>query len=338
MSKKVFLSLFLLLAVALFAISGCNVTKSDSNSPAPAPSSLTGTPEVGSGGSISGTAGSNAGALSLVVLDSSGNPISTEAYLKVGNISFEVWSTTTTVAQPGSVISLTAPAAGTAQNFSLAMTFDTSGSMGYDGSNPVQPLTNAVTAAATFVDLMAAADELALIEFNSYVYPRTALLPMLAANKTAVKNFLYGFSPSGGTQLYDAIVTAVSTLSAATNPRKAVMAMTDGVSSGTLSTAVTAANNANIPIYSVGFGTGVNDTDLQALADQTGGFYYYAPNSADLTALYTRISQALTNSWTVNFQIPGTFVTSTTYYIKVYVTYTIGGVEYTGSALFTLTI
>ncbi len=340
MLRKVYL-FALVLCLGSFVMYGCATVSDSTTTPADPPSGTT-TIEVGSGGSVTGEAGGNSGSLSITLIDQDQVVISGEAYLTTANITIEIWASGVATVE-GGISTITAPTAGSAQNFSMAMTFDTSGSMDDDQSSPPQPLTNAVTAAATFVDLMSSSDELALIEFNSSVYPRTPLQYMTTANKATVTATLEGFSASGSTYLYDAIVTAVSTLGTSANSRKATMAMTDGDDSGSgvsISTAINAANNANIPIYSVGFGAGVVSTNLQQLADDTGGLYYYAPSSEALSALYTKISQALTNAWTVGFTTSSiTFTSGTTYYIRVTVSYTLAdGTISSGSALFTLTI
>jgi len=52
----------------------------------------------------------------------------------------------------------------------------------------------------------------------------------------------------------------------------------------------------NITVYTVGFGSGVNEADLQEIAAAGNGTYYYADDAATLQEIYRNISQQITNS------------------------------------------
>jgi len=61
------------------------------------------------------------------------------------------------------------------------------------------------------------------------------------------------------------------------------------------------------PLFTIGLGDDgdANDIDedaLRAIAEQTGGLYYYAPTSDDLLAIYEAISGTIKNQYLVTYE------------------------------------
>jgi len=124
----------------------------------------------------------------------------------------------------------------------------------------------------------------------------------------------------GGTCLYDAAYAAVEKAASAPPGRRAVILFTDGVdekvngvpcSTRTLNEVLALARSGNrrVPIYTVGMrgssasGTGqINEGELASLASNTGGLSAIGGQS-DLTSLFERIIQALTNQWQAQFAL-----------------------------------
>jgi Ca-activated chloride channel homolog len=327
------LSMFSLLiaSLALFAF-GCSTTTSSSN-PASPPSGTTSV-TVGSGGSTTLTANTKTGACSIVLVDQNQNPITSTNNLNINNIKIEVWSSTSTTSQTATVGTLTYNGGSSGSAISYAMTLDRSGSMSYDSNASLE------AAALAFINNSGASDQGAVINFDSYVHVDQGL----TTNKALLKYAATSESSSGGsTALYDSMGTAVATAAAGSNTRKAVIAMTDGgENNSTTYTSTTSvinfANTNKVPVYCVGLGIyqgGSDELALQAIASGTGGLYYYAPSASDISALYSKISSALSSSWTIDFASPVTFTTGTTYYVKVTITYS-GGI--TSSTTFTVTL
>jgi hypothetical protein len=190
-------------------------------------------------------------------------------------------------------------------------------------------------AALSFINNTGSTDQGCVINFSSSVY----LSQNLTTDKNLLKYAVTGESITRNlTDLYGSIITGVTTVAAGTNSRKALIAMTDGddtVSSHTIAAAIAASVANKVPVYTVGLGTSLSDTILQKIATDTSGIYYKAPTASDLTSLYNKISSALGSSWTIDWTSPVTFVTGTTYYILVTITYD-GGI--TNSVLFTVTV
>lgn len=83
------------------------------------------------------------------------------------------------------------------------------------------------------------------------------------------------------------------------------MALTDGQdnsSSASLDQVVAQATAAGTPLYTVGFGssTEVNETEMQAMADATGGEYKRV-EGADLTGLFQSIQTGIRFQYVAGF-------------------------------------
>jgi len=165
---------------------------------------------------------------------------------------------------------------------SSSLVLDRSGSMGGGA------LSDAKNAAKTFVDQLMSGDQASVISFSNGVTVDQPFTSDAAALKSAIDNL----SSGGGTALYDGIVRGVQEIELETNS-PAVLALTDGLenqSSNSKQDAIDVANQAGVPVYTIGLGSGVNTSDLQDVADQTGGRFFQAPSSSDLETVYEEIS------------------------------------------------
>jgi Ca-activated chloride channel family protein len=113
---------------------------------------------------------------------------------------------------------------------------------------------------------------------------------------------------TGETHLYDTLWQAIDSASvSATNDRRAVVVVTDGFDEGSvnhqLSDVVEKANESGVPVFTIGLGNAYISI-LQQLADETGGQYYFVPNSSDLESIYQSILNLLTNQYIVEYVSP----------------------------------
>ena len=327
--KKYLVFIGLLVSVVLIAVSGCTTTTSSSN-PAPAPAGTTSI-EVGALGAATLTAGGNDGTASIVVVDQDNNPINSTSNLNIQNITVQIWSTSaTTQSATASTITYTGGSSGS--DITYGLTLDRSGSMGSKSGTVNQSLE---AAAVAFISGSNAADEGCVVNFSTAVTVDQGI----TTDKALLINAVTGESTYRDlTALYNSIITGVTTVATGSHSRKALIAMTDGYNTtgtATLTDAINAAISLGIPVYTVGLGAGISTSILSQIASDTGGLFYNAPTSADLLDLYNKISSALSSSWSITFTSPVTFVTSTTYYILITVTYE-GGI--TNSVLYTVTL
>jgi hypothetical protein len=249
----------------------------------------------------------------LSVVNQTGNPIQS-SYFKGAN--YQV--TYNGSAIPSGSIRLST-ASGSGQAISSSLVLDYSGSMSSD-------IANLETAAGTFVNNMQAADRGEIIKFGTTVVREQ----IYTADKTALHTAITrATSASGVTSLYDATYMGITDTARETGQR-AVIAFTDGYeNNSTIITSQTALINAakanGVPIFTVGLGS-ADSTGLQAIASQTGGFYYSAPTSAQLAAIYSQIAQVFNNtvilSWPGFTYQSGATITITITYICASGTYT----------------
>jgi tight adherence protein B len=166
-----------------------------------------------------------------------------------------------------------------------------------------KPLADASAGARAFVAAKQAPDELSVIAFGSKVVPlspfstvkRDADLPLGRMTTDKVK----------GTALYDAVIAAANQLKGNPLPGRVIIVLSDGAdnaSSGTLTTAIKAAREANALIYAIGIeGEGFTSAPLEQLASSTGGQYYGAASTSALAGVYASIADALKKTWRIQY-------------------------------------
>lgn len=182
---------------------------------------------------------------------------------------------------------------------SFVLVLDRSGSMA--GT----PLADLKTASKAFVDNIQPGDEVELIAFDSSV----STLQGFTANKQALKSAIDGMSTGGSTAMYDALDRAITTLTTGQrNGIKCVILMTDGVSNAgqTQAQVLPRVVAANIPVYTIGLGSGVRETDLRKIADDShagknGTGYFHAPTSAQLASLCAQIANVISQIYVLEW-------------------------------------
>lgn len=106
------------------------------------------------------------------------------------------------------------------------------------------------------------------------------------------------------TALFDGLHQGLSDTSLQTNSLKLVIGFTDGLensSDRTRADVVTVATDNDIPLILIGMGTIVDLAELQSLANDTGGFFFYAPTNDMLDVIFTRINEFLSNTHVVTW-------------------------------------
>ncbi len=113
----------------------------------------------------------------------------------------------------------------------------------------------------------------------------------------------------GDTALYDGIHEAISAIRDVPG-RRAIIVLSDGVdddgqgrqlSSHNLDEPLMLGIRTNIPIYTIGLGSRMDEGVLRTFAGTTGAEYVNAPTDDQLKELYLRIGRALGNQYTVEY-------------------------------------
>ena len=204
----------------------------------------------------------------------------------------------------------------------VILVIDVSGSMQAADVAPTR-LDAAKTAATALIDQLPSSDRIALVSFDL----RAALRQPLTTDRGAVKAALASLAPGSGTALGDGLWLAFNQLDPATRAASAtrerpamIVALTDGVSnqgSDPLTVAQQIAA-AKVTVQTIGIGLrngsatvrgepvgGVDETTLSAIAQATGGKYYYAEAAGELQSIYSNLaSQVGWQFQQVNLMVP----------------------------------
>jgi Ca-activated chloride channel family protein len=186
---------------------------------------------------------------------------------------------------------------------SIGLVVDNSGSMSSK---------RAAVASAT-LDLVKASnpqDETFVINFSDQAY----LDQDFTSDLDKLQNGLSHLSLSGGTALYDTVVTAADKMErSATRPRKVLIVITDGDDNSsklTLDNAIHRVQNTQGPIiYSIGlmFGGGESrhaKRDLRALSSETGGIAFFPASLKDIDSVAAEVARDIRNQYAIAYHSP----------------------------------
>lgn len=192
-------------------------------------------------------------------------------------------------------ISVTCLSTGSDVGLDVSLIIDTSGSM-LDND----PAGLRVDGAQAFVDAMRERDRAGVISFSTTAITQIGLTPLDSpANISAVMAAVDQTSGAfGGTNLSAAMSSGISMLSGgASGQARVAILLTDGVSP--YDTALTSqAAAANIVVYTIGLGAGVDAALLQGIASGTGGRYEQLNSASQLVSLYEELSGDLIDDGT----------------------------------------
>ncbi|MFP4016094.1 MAG: VWA domain-containing protein, partial [Halanaerobiales bacterium] len=116
----------------------------------------------------------------------------------------------------------------------------------------------------------------------------------------------------GATALYDSVLEGLAYLSGKDCPN--LLLFTDGVDAnwddsgpGSVATkgeVLSAVEESGVPLYTIGFGPGHDDSTLKDLADISDGIYYPADNQTALAEVFTAINASLSQSYQITYNRP----------------------------------
>jgi VWFA-related protein len=169
-------------------------------------------------------------------------------------------------------------------------------------------------AAKYFIDRLGDADEAAICKFKEVIslYPSDPPLlePTDAAGKTDLKAHIdLAFNVTDGTALYEAVYDSITRAAAGTNPKKAVIVLSDGsnklTTGRTLADVIAYAQAQEIPIFTIYYvdATWAYDAKpaiMKQLADESGGQDYYADRTT-MEIIFDQISSLLNKKYTITY-------------------------------------
>ncbi len=166
----------------------------------------------------------------------------------------------------------------------IVLVIDSSGSM---TSNDKANLRK--EAAKDFVAKLGKNDRAAVIDFDS----SASVYQQFTSEHDLLNSAIDRVNSSGNTNLSKGISLAISLFTddsyTRTDAYKYIVFLTDGDGSYNTNYTTTAHDN-NIVIYTIGLGRGVRESTLRAIADGTGGKYFFAASADDLPDIYADVS------------------------------------------------
>ena len=173
--------------------------------------------------------------------------------------------------------------------YDVYLVIDVSGSMLDE-----EKLDNAKNAASIFIDSIASnKNQIGLVTFQT----EAKLLLKTTSDSTNLKSLVQSLQAGGDTAMGDAIKIATDalTLEGRSQVNKIILLLTDGVVTTGIDPIESAkiANQNDITIFTVGYGSDADANTLDAIATITGGQYFHAQSGQDLVDVFNRISKIL---------------------------------------------
>ncbi len=183
------------------------------------------------------------------------------------------------------------------------VTLDTSGSMR-------QRMKDAQAAAKSFIEMLSPEDNVRVVSFA-----RDVKVLSSGGDRSVAKAVIDATMARGDTALYDALYTSVELLRGVPG-RKVVTLLSDGaddngqgrpLSKHSVDEVLMLAREVNVPIYTIGVGTEIDEALLRRVARETGGATLITPQPGQLKELYARIGEQLAGQYNIFYtsNLPG---------------------------------
>ncbi len=195
----------------------------------------------------------------------------------------------------------------------VATTMDYSGSMSYKNIADME------AALKNFISLKSSSDLMSVIKFGSTIKEVQGFTADNVLLETAVDA---NSGIGGSTAFYSACDLGLEEVDKLSSVLPLVIGFTDGYdnnSSISLADLILKSKSLNVPVYTVGFGN-ADRVGLKLLADETGGRFFYAPTSEDVSNLYEVINQQLRKLYILEWPI--NYASGTTLTIEITTNYT----------------
>lgn len=200
------------------------------------------------------------------------------------------------------------------QRVDVVLAQDVSRSMGdpVEGGVTQTRLAASQAAACAFVNSLPSMDRAGVVSYSTIAY----VAQPLTTTKSSVIGTINALTVTGGTNIGEGI--RVSHRELMTSPRyltytaKTIILLSDGQATLPEGNAeeyareqAQAAGRGGIKIYTIGFGSDADEELLQAIANASGGKYFFAPDADVLETIYLTIALELHNLVIVDLLPPG---------------------------------
>ena len=182
------------------------------------------------------------------------------------------------------------------QGLNISLIADRSTSL---NATDLQKIKNAMKTFVSSLDF-SVGDKAEVISFGSNI----TNICSFTDNKQSLNNGIDSISLDGSTALYDAIYRGISH-AVAQNGARCVVVFTDGQdnhSSNTRQSVINYALQQQVPVYVVGVGSSIAESDLRSIATSTGGSYWGINNVGELSRVYTRVYDEGKSTYYIEYQ------------------------------------
>lgn len=174
--------------------------------------------------------------------------------------------------------------------------------MDVSGSMKGAPMADARAAAKRFVARMGRRDRIALVAFGE----RARTVAGFTADAARLDAAIDSLQVDGETALYDGLARAAALVGGRTSAARYIVLLSDGgdtVSGTSVDGALTAVEDAGVPVYAVTLVSPEYDPGpLRLIARRSGGKVVPVKRSAELGALYEGIAAEIANQYLVTFK------------------------------------
>lgn len=167
------------------------------------------------------------------------------------------------------------------------------------GSMAGQPIVDAKAASKEFIGNLVSNSKVGIVSFatsSTVDYGMTTL--NVYNNRLPINNKIDSMIANGYTAMGDGMTDANNLLinNGRSGAKKVMVVLTDGETNrgSNPEDAIPVSNENDIIIYTIGLGD-VDESLLSYIASETGGKYYYTPDSSNLSAIYAAIAQELSD-------------------------------------------
>jgi tight adherence protein B len=190
-----------------------------------------------------------------------------------------------------------APLGAAGINYGTVLAIDTSLSM------KGKPLTEALSAARSFVAHRASGQQIGLVAFDG----RVRVLRGLDADAGQLTRLLSRSPSTGfGTRIYDALDQSLTELDHARLATASIVLLSDGADYGSVTDidkVIAKARKHHVRIFTIGFRSGAfAPVALEAIAEQSGGSFAQASSAAQLASIYSTLGQRLAGEYVVRYR------------------------------------
>lgn len=179
---------------------------------------------------------------------------------------------------------------GCSKPLDVVIAFDRSGSM-VESSGSTTKIDAAKFAVKTFIDcLNKSTDRIGLVSFST-----TATLDCSLIQSADLKSIVDKYTADGNTNMGAALNLAITELNA--NGRsgafRVIIYFTDGQRNigPSKSQILSTISTSGIKVFTIGYGSNVDESFLKQVASASGGEYYFAPDNKTLRQIYLKLSQ-----------------------------------------------